>query len=79
MAHSNPIPPDAAVRITELAPEARLARRQHSEDDIKVRSSKELTSLFKKLHNDGCSIPAIAKAAGMTYHSVSARIKKTDD
>ena len=76
MTRSAPIPPDAAIRISELTPEARLARRQHSVTDPKVAASKELTLLFKELYESGCTIPEIARSAGMTYHSVSARIKQ---
>lgn len=75
MARSTPIPTPYTTRIEELAPEARLARRQHLPTDPKVVASKELTEIFKKLREDGCSISAMAKAAGMTYHSVAARIK----
>lgn len=76
MAHSLPIPPDTASRIDEIMPDARRARRQHGADDPKVVASNELTSIFKSLHESGVSIPMIAKISGMTYHSVSARIKK---
>ena len=77
MAKSEPIPADDEARIRELAPLARLARRQHGPEDIKVQASKELSLLFKLLYEEkGCSIANIAAAADMTYHSVSARIKK---
>lgn len=72
-----PIPPDAEARIQEIAPEARLARRQHGPDSPKVLASKELSAIFASLYDQGCSITHMAKAAGMTYHSVSARIKGT--
>lgn len=75
MAQKKVLPPDAVDTIQELAPEARKARRQHSESDPKVLASRALTAIFKDLHEDGYAISAIAKAAGMTYHSVSARIK----
>lgn len=75
MARSTPIPVDDLTRIEEIAPEARLARRQHSATDPKVLASKELTAIFKRLRNEGCSISNMAKAADMTYHSVAARIK----
>lgn len=75
MARSTPIPADDEARIAELAPLARLARRQHSYKDPKVQASKELTLIFKRLREAGCSINNMAKAASMTYHSVSARIK----
>lgn len=76
MASSPPIDPDVSSRIQELTPEARKARRQHGDNDPKVLASAELTEIFKDLHTNGVSIPTIAKASGMTYHSVSARIKK---
>lgn len=67
---------DHLKRIAEIAPLARLARRQHAEDDPKVLASKELTTLFKTLALDqGVGISNIARSAGMTYHSVSARVK----
>lgn len=72
-----PIPADAEARIAELAPEARLARRQHGPDNSKVLASKELSAIFSALYDQGCSISHMAKAANMTYHSVSARIKGT--
>lgn len=75
MAKSLPVPPDAAARILEIAPDARLARRQHQPSDPKVLASQELSTIFIALHDQGCSISEIAKAAQMTYHSVSARIK----
>lgn len=67
--------PDILSRIEDLAPKARLARRQHSPEDPKVLASKELTSLLKELREEGHSISTLASAASMTYHSVSARIK----
>lgn len=76
MTRSVPIPPDAVLRIKTLAPQARLARRQHRDNDPKVEASKELTVLFCKLRGEGCTISEIAKAADMTYHSVSARVKR---
>lgn len=76
MTRSVPIPPDAVVRIKTLAPQARLARRQHRDSDPKVEASKELTVLFCNLRQEGCTISEIAKAAEMTYHSVSARVKR---
>lgn len=76
MTSSNPIDPDVVARIHELTPDARKARRQHGDTDPKVIASAELTDVFKSLHSEGVSIPSIAKASGMTYHSVSARIKK---
>ena len=75
MARSTPISSDDRLRIEQLAPDARLARRQHSHTSPKVQASKELTEIFKRLRQDGCSISDMGKAAGMTYHSVSARIK----
>lgn len=75
MKRSAPIPADAASRIAELVPQARLARRQHQKNDPKVLASQELTNLFLVLYDDGCTISALAKEAGLTYHSVSARIK----
>lgn len=79
MAHSAPLPVDDEARIKELAPLARKARRQHQPDDPKVLASQELTLLFKLLHKEQhCSIASLAKAADMSYHSVSARIKKED-
>lgn len=79
MTHSAPIPPDAAMKIKMLAPEARLARRQHQENDPKVEASKELTDIFCQLRKEGCTISEIAKAAEMTYHSVSARVKRGEN
>lgn len=74
------VPPDALAKMQELIPEARLARRQHSADDAKVIASAQLTDLFYDLHsNQNCSITEIAKAAGLTYHSVSARIKSANN
>ncbi|TXH09713.1 MAG: hypothetical protein E6R04_07355 [Spirochaetes bacterium] len=67
--------PENVSKIEELAPKARLARRQHGEDDPKVVASKELTALLKELREEGHSISVLASAANMTYHSVSARIK----
>lgn len=69
------LPPDTINKIEELAPKARLARRQHSPEDPKVVASKELTILLKELREEGHSISTLASAASMTYHSVSARIK----
>ena len=78
MAKAPPIPSPYVARILELAPEARLARRQHAPEDPKVVASKELTVLFKKLREEGYAISAMANAAQMTYHSVSARIKSSE-
>lgn len=75
MAKSPPIPAPYLTRIEELAPEARLARRQHGPTDPKVVASKELTTLFKHLREEGYAISSMASAADMTYHSVAARIK----
>lgn len=75
MRKSAPIPADAAARIAELVPEARLARRQHTVDSPKVQASQELTSLFIALYESGVTIPALAEESGLTYHSVAARIK----
>lgn len=76
MAYSIPVPKEIAEQIQELVPLARLARRQHKESDPKVVASRTLSKVFIDLQERGCSIPTIAKAAGMTYHSVSARIQK---
>lgn len=76
MTYPNHIPADVEAKIKELIPEARLARRQHEPTDPKVLASKELTEIFCKLRQDKCPISVIARAADMTYHSVSARIKQ---
>lgn len=76
MAYSIPVPKEVVEQIQELVPLARLARRQHTQSDPKVVASRTLSEVFVDLQSRGCSIPTIAKAAGMTYHSVSARIQK---
>lgn len=78
MARSTPIPPEDEARIVEIAPHARLARRQHGSTDPKSQASRELTLIFKRLREMGCSINNMGKAADMTYHSVAARIKSDD-
>lgn len=75
MTTSPPIPADAVARIAELTPDARLARRQHGPEDPKVLASQELSAIFISLYDQGHSISAIAQASGLTYHSVSARVK----
>lgn len=75
MTRSIPVSAADTERIEGLTPLARLARRQHMPDDPKVLASQELTRLFKDLNSQGHSVSMIAKASGMTYHSVSARIK----
>lgn len=76
MAYSIPVPKEIVEQIQELVPLARLARRQHKENDPKVVASQQLSELFLNLQLRGCSITTISKAAGMTYHSVAARINK---
>lgn len=78
MARLKTLPSHLTDEILKLAPDARKARRQHGDKDPKVIASRELTTLFKRLFEEGYAISAIAKSADMTYHSVSARIKSDD-
>lgn len=68
--------PDEVTSLRDLAPLARLKRRQHSATDKHSIASVEFTRLLKNLHEEGATVTELAKATGLKYHSIRARILK---
>lgn len=68
--------PDEITSLRELVPLARLKRRQHSETDKHTVASQQFTELLKSLHEEGATVTELAKATGLKYHSIRARILK---
>lgn len=75
---STSINPVVLSRIKELAPQARLARHQHQEDDAKVIASRELDGLLLELSKEGYTYNVLSDITGIKIHSVRSRVIKAE-
>jgi hypothetical protein len=66
---------DETHKLSDLQYAARRYRNAMSYDHPAARSSRELTDLCKNLYSAGISIKDIADAAGVSYQSISKRVK----
>jgi hypothetical protein len=70
------LPPDTRDRIAELAPLARRYRAGTLSSAPAARASLELDALVAEQYARGVAVPALARAAGVTYRAMSSRLRR---